>query len=127
MRWGRIIAGGFLAEVVLIVVAIPSLAFGDQNILNWVAVIGSAVTSCGAGIWVARRVDSRFVVHGALTGLAAALIYITLIVASGQTQPLIYWVAHGFKIAGGAAGGMFVARRMANASTNMGAGTSVGS
>ena len=123
MRWGRIVAGGFLAEVTLIVVAIPSLAFGNQNILNWVAVIGSAVTSCGAAMWVARRVDSRFVVHGALTGLVAALIYIVLIVASGQTQPLIYWVAHGFKIAGGAAGGMFAARRMATARTVAGAGS----
>lgn len=122
MRWGRILAGGFLAEVVLIVVAIPALAFGNQNILNWVAVIGSAVTSCGAAIWVARRVDSRFVVHGVLTGLTAAAIYIVLIVASGQTQPLIYWVAHGFKIVGGAAGGMFVARRTANAGTVAGAG-----
>ena len=112
MRWRRIIAGGFLAEVALIVVAIPSLAFGNQNILNWVAVIGSAVTSCVAAIWVVRRIDSRFVVHGALTGLTAALIYIALIVASGQTQPLIYWVAHGFKIVGGVAGGMYVARRM---------------
>ncbi len=55
---------------------------------------------------MARRVDARFIVHGALTGLAAALIYIALIVASGQTQPLIYWVAHGFKIIGDAAGGM---------------------
>lgn len=112
MRWGRIVAGGFLAEVVLIVVAIPSLAFGNQTILNWVAVIGSAVTSFGAAIWVARRVDSRFVMHGALTGLTAALIYIALIVASGQTQPLIYWVAHGFKVAGGAAGGIVAARRL---------------
>ena len=117
MRWGRIVVGGFLAEVALIVVAIPSLAFGDQNILNWVAVIGSAVTSGGAAIWVARRVDSRFVLHGALTGLTAALIYIALIDVTGQTQPLIYWVAHGFKIVGGAAGGMFAARRMANART----------
>jgi hypothetical protein len=123
MRWGRIVAGGFLAEVVLIVVAIPTLAFGNQNIVNWVAVIGSAVTSCGAAIWVARRLDSRFVVHGVLTGLTAAVIYIVLIVASGQTQPLIYWVAHGFKIVGGAAGGMFVARRTANAGTVAGAGT----
>jgi len=115
MRWGRIILGGFLAELVLIVVAIPSLAFGNQTILNWVAVIGSAVTSCGAAIWVTRRVDSRFMLHGALTGVTAAVIYIALIVASGQTQPLIYWVAHGFKIAGGAAGGLFAARRMASA------------
>ena len=122
MRWGRIVAGGFLAEVALIVVAIPSLAFGNQNILNWVAVIGSTVTSYGAATWVVRRADSRFAAHGALTGLTAASIYIALIVASGQTQPLIYWVAHGFKIVGGAAGGIFAARRMANTRTVAGAG-----
>jgi putative membrane protein (TIGR04086 family) len=62
---------------------------------------------------VARRAESRFALHGALTGLTAALIYIVLIVASGQTQPLIYWLAHGLKIVGGAAGGL-IARRLAN-------------
>jgi hypothetical protein len=45
MRWGRIIAGGFIAEVMLIIVAMPALFVGGQTLVNWVAVIGSAVTS----------------------------------------------------------------------------------
>jgi hypothetical protein len=115
VRWGRIVAGGFLAEVVLIVFAIPVLAFGGQTILNWTAVIDRAATSFAAALWVTRGSSHGFALHGALTGLTAAVIYIALIVASGQTQPLIYWIAHGLKIAGGAAGGMLAARRMTSA------------
>ena len=115
MRWGRIVAGGFLAELVLIVLAIPAIMSGNQTVLNWVAVIGSGITSFAGALWVTRRLDSRFALHGALTGLTAALVYIALIVASGQTQPWIYWVAHGFKILGGLTGGVVMARRMVGA------------
>jgi putative membrane protein (TIGR04086 family) len=115
MRWGRIIVGAFIAEVLLIIVAVPIFSIGGQTMLDWTAVIGSAVTSFVAAMWVCRRVESRFVLHGALTGFTAAVIYVALIVASGQTQPLIYWVAHGLKIVGGAAGGLLAAQRIANA------------
>ena len=43
------------------------------------------------------------------------LIYLVPVIASGQTQPAVYWVAHGLKVLGGAAGGMFMARRAAGA------------
>jgi hypothetical protein len=66
---------------------------------------------------VCRRLESRFVLHGALAGLAATLIYLVPVLASGQTQPAVYWVAHGLKVLGGAAGGMFMARRTARAGT----------
>jgi putative membrane protein (TIGR04086 family) len=111
MRWGRIIAGGLIAELMLFVVAVPVFSIGGQTMLDWVAVIGSAVTAFLAGRWVARRLESRFALHGALSGLTAALIYIALMVATGQTQPLIYWLAHLLKVAGGAAGAALGARR----------------
>jgi putative membrane protein (TIGR04086 family) len=117
MRWGRIIVGGLLAEVILIVVAIPALALAGQTILNWTAVIGSAVTSFIAALWVCKRLESRFALSGALTGMTAMLIYLALLAATGQlqAQPGIYWVAHALKILGGAAGGMFAARRITSA------------
>jgi putative membrane protein (TIGR04086 family) len=111
MRWGRIIVGGFIAEVLLMVVAVPVFSIGGQSMLNWTAVIGSTVTSFIAALWVARRAESSVVLHGALTGLTAALIYIALMAASGQAQPPIYWVAHALKVVGGAAGGSLIARR----------------
>jgi len=42
-------------------------------------------------------------------GVVAALFY--LAIAWGQPQPLLYKIAHGLKIAGGAAGGVVASRR----------------
>lgn len=116
MRWGRAIAGGFIAEAVLLIAVIPGFALDSAPIVTWTAVIGSAVTTFLASLWVAKRVESRFVLHGVIVGLTAALIYLAMVSASGATQPFIYWVAHGLKLVGGAAGGWFSARRMASAS-----------
>jgi hypothetical protein len=60
-------------------------------------------------MWVCKRVESRFVLHGALVGLVAALIYTGL--AWRQPQPLLYKIAHGLKLVGGAAGGIGASRR----------------
>ena len=110
------IAGGFIAELLLIVAVMPGFAMGSEPIVTWSAVIGSPVMTFLAALWVGRRLESRFVLHGALAGLTAMLIYLVPVVASGVEQPMVYWVAHGLKILGGAAGGMFAARRAATRS-----------
>jgi putative membrane protein (TIGR04086 family) len=115
MRWGRAIAGGFLAEVLLIIAVMPGFAMGSEPVVIWTAVIGSAVTTFLAALWVTRTVESNFALHGAVVGLSAAAIYLILITAAGQTQPLIYWVAHGLKVLGGVAGGAFAVRHTAHA------------
>jgi putative membrane protein (TIGR04086 family) len=112
MRWGRAIAGGFLAEAMLIVVVVPGAVAGSEAIVTWSAVIAAPVVTFLAALWVSRRLESQFVLHGTITGLAAMLIYLIPILAGGIAQPIVYWVAHGLKVAGGAAGGMFAARRM---------------
>jgi putative membrane protein (TIGR04086 family) len=114
MRWGRAIAGGFLAEALLIIAVMPGFAMGSEPVVIWTAVIGAGVATFLAALWVARRLESRFVVHGAITGLAAMLIYLIPIVAAGVEQPTVYWLGHALKIVGGAAGGLFAARRMAH-------------
>ena len=115
MRWGRALAGGFIAELLLIVAVMPGFAMGSEPIVTWSAVIVAPLATFLAALWVCRRLESRFVLHGALAGLAATLIYLVPVIASGQTQPAVYWVAHGLKVLGGAAGGMLMARRMASA------------
>jgi hypothetical protein len=60
-------------------------------------------------VWVGRGIESRFVLHGALVGFVAALIYMGI--AWGQAQPLLYKIAHGLKIVGGVAGGLVASRR----------------
>ena len=121
MRWGRAIAGGLLAEAMLVAVVIPGAVMGSEAVVTWSAVIAAPVTTFVAALWVCRPLDSRFVLHGTIVGLAAMLIYVIPIVAGGIAQPTVYWVAHGLKVAGGAAGGMFTARRIASASRAAGA------
>jgi hypothetical protein len=64
-------------------------------------------------LWVGRRIESGFVVHGALIGLVGALLFTILIVAlSGSpAQHPLYLVAHGLKVLGGITGGLVAKKR----------------
>ena len=101
--------GGFLAELTVFVIVFPvRYLFGQRAFLASI-LIASAVMPFIFAVWVCRRVESRFVLHGALVGIVAALIYLAL--ALGKPQPLLYKIAHGLKVVGGAAGGAVALRR----------------
>src|SRR5438874_1970207 len=107
IRWGLALLGGFLAEAGIFAVMPIALQFGSQGPL-YVIPPTCVVMTFVFGFWVARRAESRFVLHGALVGVVAALIYIGLTL--GKTLPWAYVVSHFLKVLGGMAGG-FVARR----------------
>jgi putative membrane protein (TIGR04086 family) len=65
-------------------------------------------------LWVGRRIDSSFVLHGMLVGVVATLLYVGLTLA--RPEPIPYLVAHVLKILGGAAGGFLSSRRKATTS-----------
>lgn len=109
MHWGRIVVGGALAEVVLILAIVPLGLRLGESFLHYTAPPGSFVTCFVGALWVGRRVRSRFVLHGALVGVVAAVIYVGLTAA--KPEPLAYLVAHGLKVLGGACGGFVTARR----------------
>jgi len=109
LRWGRVLVGGFLAELLVFAVVFPVLYLFGQRAFLASILVASAVMPFIFAVWVGRRVESRFVLHGALVGLVAALIYIGL--AWGRPQPLLYKIAHGLKVVGGIAGGVVVSRR----------------
>ena len=109
IHWGRILLGGFLAELLVFAIVFPTrYLFGQQAFLASI-LIASALMPFLFAVWVGRRIDSRFVLHGVLVGLVAALIYMGL--AWGRPQPLLYKIAHGLKLVGGAAGGIVASRR----------------
>jgi hypothetical protein len=120
LRWGRIVLGGFLAELILIAFVIPiSLAGGGERAITVVAVAGSYVVFVPVA-WRMGRSLARPVLHGALMGAVAAAIYMLLAVAGRYFQPtappmpFIYYVAHVLKIAGGATGGWLAQRLTAS-------------
>jgi putative membrane protein (TIGR04086 family) len=108
IHWGRILLGGLLAEVALILAIVPlGLRLGD-NFLHYTAPPGSFVMCFLGALWVGRRIEARFILHGTLVGAVAALIYVAL--TRAQPEPFAYILAHALKIVGGACGG-FVAQR----------------
>ena len=109
LRWGRVLIGGFLAELIVFAIVFPvQYAFGQQAFLASILIASAAMPFVFA-LWVCKPIESRFVLHGALVGLVAALIYVGI--SWGQPEPLLYKVAHGLKVVGGVAGGVVASRR----------------
>jgi putative membrane protein (TIGR04086 family) len=109
IHWVRALIGGFLAEVSVFAVVIPGFKLYGERALPYAALPGSLVACFLFALWVGRRVDSRFVLHGILVGVVATLLYVGL--TRGRPEPLAYLIAHALKILGGAAGGLVAGRR----------------
>ena len=109
IQWARILLGGLLAEVALIVAIAPLGLRLGENFLHYTAPPGSFVMCFLGALWVCRRIESHFILHGTLVGVVAALIYVAL--TRGQPEPLAYIVAQALKLVGGACGGLVAQRR----------------
>jgi uncharacterized membrane protein HdeD (DUF308 family) len=103
LHWGRVLAGGICAELAVFAIVFPVLHFFGQTAFLASILISSAALPFLFALWVDRRVESHFVLHGLMVGVVAALMY--LIVAWGQPEPFLYKVAHGLKLVGGLLGG----------------------
>jgi uncharacterized membrane protein HdeD (DUF308 family) len=108
-HWGRAVLGGFLAELTVFAIVFPARSLFGQRAFLASILIASAAMPFLFALWVCRRVESRFLLHGALVGIVAALFYLAL--AWNQPQPPLYKVAHGLKVVGGVAGGVVASRR----------------
>lgn len=107
VHWLRILLGGFLAEVAVFVVVIPIFRIAGQHALLYTAPVASLLMCFLFAVWVARGVESRFVLHGALVGVVATLLYVAI--TQAHPEPSAYYLAHALKILGGAVGGAFAA------------------
>jgi hypothetical protein len=120
-HWVRVLIGGFLAEISVIVLVIPVALLFGRHALLYVAPPASLLSCFLFAWWVGRRIDSGFVWHGILVGVVATLLYVGLTL--GRPEPWPYLVAHGLKILGGAAGGGVAAsRRKATGNATVDAG-----
>jgi putative membrane protein (TIGR04086 family) len=109
IRWGWILLGGFLAELAIFVIVIPLSLVAGQGSLLYSAPPASFAAAFVFGVCVANKASDRRVVHGALVGVAAILIY--LAVSLGRPEPMAYVIAHVLKVLGGAAGGLVAMAR----------------
>ena len=111
LRWGRVIVGGISAELTVFAIVFPVLHFWGQTAFLASILVTSAALPFIFALWVDKRVESHFVLHGLMVGVVAALMY--WIVAWGQPEPFLYKLAHGLKLVGGLIGGIASAHWMA--------------
>jgi|SRR5687767_502265 hypothetical protein len=116
LLWGHILVAGFLVELLLLAVldGLSRPLYGSQGD-SPVAFVGGFFFALIGALWVARKAPSRFVLHGALVGMATVALYTALtlhLTVTGQLEiNLRFLVAHIAKILGGSLGGFMVARR----------------
>ena len=120
IHWGRILIAALVAEALLIVLANISRRLSvSESISSIIGYLSFIVFMFLAALWVTRKAESRFILHGTLVGLAAIVFYVILtFYATLQGQVPInveYFLAHTIKILGGAAGGFVGGRRRTNA------------
>ena len=133
IHWGRIFLAACLAETSIMVVffvllaaatlaGVPELARPESTLDLIDAMVASFLMMFLFTLWAGRRLESGFVLHGALIGLTAALLFTTLIfVLSGSlAQHPLYLVAHGLKVIGGMTGGVVASKRAASRRTLVG-------
>ena len=124
IHWGRIVVAGFLSEVsvlaiffVLLIAArlagVPAIA-RPMSTLDYIdALVSSFAMAFLFTLWVARRLESGFILHGALVGAVGTILFTVLWISTTPSlaQPPLYVVAHGLKILGGTTAGMVAERR----------------
>jgi hypothetical protein len=110
LHWGRVMVGGVCAELAVFAIVFPVLHFFGQTAFLASILVASAALPFVFALWVDKRVESHFVLHGLLVGVVAALMYV--LVAWGQPEPLLYKIAHGLKLVGGLLGGFASEHRM---------------
>jgi hypothetical protein len=124
VRWGWIVLGAFVAEVVgfALLMGIRVLHGYGPLARDPLSALGNAAFQIELflvfalfGWWVARGAHKLVLVNGLLVGVAAVLIYEIAARGSRQSIPISasYLLAHAVKIAGGGAGGWLAARQRA--------------
>jgi len=113
IKWGRIINAGLVAEILLFIAfQFAVLLVGRNPVTEYFVLIGSFIFMLVGAMWVARKIESRFVLHGLLVGVVAIIIYyaiLTLPDVFGIRYPVNYWevaiTTYPPKLLGGIVGG----------------------
>jgi len=123
IRWWRVIGGGLLIELGLMVISVAFYALGRMDELTTVVPPLTLPIAFLAGWWVARPAE-RPVLNAALAGAIAIPLYLALVVVALVAAPAeaantstalspAYIATHLIKVLGAAAGGWWVARKRA--------------
>jgi hypothetical protein len=121
LRWGRLVQGAVAAELIPILLLITLVAvFGppDQaqaqayaaRLGQWVGPLAGALMCFLAAWWVTASPRAADIRHGLVLGTFAALLDVTLLVASGSAFQWLFVFSNLGRVLAGALGGAVGAR-----------------
>ena|SRR5436190_17558027 len=124
IHWKWILAAGFLSEVAVLAIffllllaftlaGAPEIARPMGTLDNADALVSSFAMVFLFALWVGKRIETDFVLHGALIGVFGALLFTGLWIATTPVlaQPPLYMLAHVLKVVGGICGGLVAKRK----------------
>src|SRR6266498_723465 len=114
IHWKWIVLAGFFAEAIVFaffflllfaatVAGVPEIA-RPMGTLDYIdAIVSSFAFVFLFTLWVGKRIESAFVMHGVLIGVLGILLFGIVWIASTRSlgQPPLYLVAHFLKVLGG--------------------------
>ena len=109
IRWGRIILAAVAAEVLVILALLAASAVfkvPGEVAGYYVAPPASALATFLMVLWVARKLESRFILHGVLVGLVGVVLTGGFIFGAKPEDRLMYLVSFVLRIVGGYLGGL---------------------
>ena len=115
IRWGRVVLGAVAAEAsVILLIAAISIALPEfrESAGYYVAPPASALATFLMTLWVARKLESGFILHGILVGLIGVVLTGGFIFLAKPEDRVMYGVSYVLRIIGGYLGGV-VARKTA--------------
>src|SRR3984893_789595 len=83
IQWGRVLLAAFVMELVLIAIAAPLFKSGAGRVLVYVIPPAALIATFAITVWLGRKINSKFVLHGTLIGIVGTLMYIALTRATG--------------------------------------------
>ena len=78
IRWGWVLLGGLVAEILIFAIAIPIAIFAGEGSLLYTAPTASLIATLVCGWWVAKKATRHRVLYGILVGAAAIVIYLAM-------------------------------------------------
>jgi hypothetical protein len=78
INWKRILIAATWSEVLLYVIYVLTRTYAGSA-GRVIALVEMFVLMFPGGLWVARKIESRFILHGVLVGILANILYFVLI------------------------------------------------
>jgi len=109
IRWGRVVLAAVAAEVIVILSLLAASAvfkIPGELAGYYVAPPASAIATFLMALWVARKLDSRFILHGVLVGLVGVALTGGFIFMAKPGDRRMYVGSFVLRIVGGYLGGL---------------------